>query len=117
MKKYIYIASVMLMLLLSIQSFSDSVSLTWTPSPDGRMNTMSPSGYMIVYGKTSGNYNQSTNVGNVTNCVVSGLSSNTVYYISCYAFAGTLQSTLANEVIWTNVLPLLPPQTLKLKLP
>ena len=42
-----------------------SVSFVWKPSPDPRM-TNTPSGYIMVWGHSSGAYTSSTNVGNVT---------------------------------------------------
>jgi hypothetical protein len=74
-----------------------SASLGWSASPDPRTT-----GYTVVYGTSSGAYTQSTNVGNVTQAIVSGLAEGTTYYFNVYAYGGTsLQSDLANEVSYT----------------
>ena len=80
-----------------------SVSFVWKPSPDPRM-TNTPSGYIMVWGHSSGAYTSSTNVGNVTGFTLD-LNCGT-NYVAVYAYAGaSLQSDLSNEVsvIVTNL--------------
>jgi hypothetical protein len=71
-----------------------SLSLLWKASPDPRTT-----GYVLVYGSASGVYNQSTNVGNITEATVSGLQEGRTYYFAVFACGGdSLQSELSNEV-------------------
>jgi hypothetical protein len=89
-----------ILLLSSTILFADSVSLTWVPSPDPRMNTLTPAGYMLVWGPSSAIYNQGLSFGNVTNGVISGLVPGSTNYINIFAFAGNLQSDYDGEVVY-----------------
>ena len=75
-----------------------AVGLAWTESPDPRMNTDPPSGYVIVYGKASAAFADSVDVGRTNHTTVAGLLPNTVYYFAAYAYTKTLQSELTPEV-------------------
>jgi hypothetical protein len=86
------------LLLASVASLTatQSVSLTWDPSPDPRAI-----GYVLVYGNSSGVYNQSTNVGNVSAATVNGLVEGQSYCFAVYAYAdNSLQSDFSNEVCY-----------------
>ncbi len=79
-----------------------SLCLIWNRSPDPRAT-----GYVLVYGPASGSYNQSTNVGNVSEATVTGLAEGQIYYFACYAYSSNnLQSDLSNEVCYQ--IPLFP---------
>lgn len=91
-----YFALWMILTVGSVQA----VNLVWKPSPDPRMKTVQPSGYVLVWGYSSRNYQFATNVGNVECCSLN-VTPGTTNYISVFAFAGSsLQSDLANEVVW-----------------
>ncbi len=77
------------------------LDLTWNPSPDPRMKTLTPSGYVLVWGSESRVYDQGIIVGNVTNATIH-IDKLGVVYISCYAYAGELKSDFSNEITWTN---------------
>lgn len=73
---------------------TQSVSLGWKASADPRTT-----GYTLVYGPASGVYDQSANVGNVTEAEVAGLAAGQTYYFAVFAYGnGSLQSDLSNEV-------------------
>jgi hypothetical protein len=77
-----------------LASAVQSAALGWTASPDPRTT-----GYVVVYGTVSGAYTQSTNVGNVTQATIPGLTEGRTYYFSVYAYGSNWsQSDLANEV-------------------
>lgn len=88
------------LLAFTLTAAAGEVKLGWSPSPDPRMSTLVPSGYVLVYGSGSGIYAQSVNVGNVTNYALPNLSEGQTYYFAVYAFAGPLQSDLSNEVCY-----------------
>jgi hypothetical protein len=73
-----------------------AVALGWKPSPDHRT-----SGYVLLYGTSSGEYEFSEDMGNVTEATVTGLISGQTYYFAVYAYGGdSLQSELSNEVAY-----------------
>jgi hypothetical protein len=69
-----------------------SVTLTWSPSPD--TNAV---GYKIYYGGASQAYTNTVALGNVTNVTVSGLTEGATYY-----FAATTVSAAGTESIFSN---------------
>lgn len=73
---------------------AQSVSLAWDPNSETNL-----AGYIIYYGTASGQYSVSNNVGNVTNCIVSGLWEGTNYFfvVTAYDDSG-LESDPSNEV-------------------
>jgi hypothetical protein len=77
---------------------AEEVTLEWKPSPDPRT-----SGYILLYGTTSGAYDQSSDVGGATSAIVSGLAEGQTYYFAVYAYGGSsLQSELSNEVVYQS---------------
>jgi hypothetical protein len=73
-----------------------SVELGWNPGLSAAIT-----GYIVHYGNASGNYPFSTNVGLVTNAIISGLQESSTYYfaVTDYAADGR-QSVPSNEVAY-----------------
>jgi hypothetical protein len=94
-----WLLSCALLLLVAGAALADSLSFTWVRSPDPRAT-----GYVMVYGLSSGGYNQSTNVGNVAEATITGLTPGVMYYFAVYAYGeNSLQSDFSNEVCWTII--------------
>jgi hypothetical protein len=81
--------------------------LVWEPS-SGDVD-----GYRIYYGTTSGQYQNSKDVGDVTEYPLTGLplEEQKTYYLSTRAYNGAGESGNSNEVSWTvpDSTPPLPP--------
>ncbi|MBV8900542.1 MAG: fibronectin type III domain-containing protein [Verrucomicrobia bacterium] len=77
-----------------------NVTLLWDPPSDDS----GIAGYRLYYGTTSGNYSQSTEVGNATTTTVSNLTLGQTYYfaVTDYNTAG-IESVPSNEVSFTAV--------------
>jgi hypothetical protein len=70
------------------------LKLAWDPNTESDV-----SGYKIYYGTTSGSYENSVDVGNSTEYVLSGLSKGQTYFIAVTAYDGTSnESSFSNEV-------------------
>ncbi len=91
---FIFIALFQLVICLS-NAFAAEVTIAWDPS------TGDPDGYRIHYSTVSGSYNQTIDVGNITEYTVSGLQSDVTYYFVTSAYNETGQSGFSNEVSWT----------------
>ena len=76
------------------QSLSGVVNLAWDASPDSGV-----SGYRLYYGKQSGNYSHTIDIGKTTNCTVS-VPDGAVYHfaVTAYNSAGS-ESGFSNEVV------------------
>lgn len=75
------------------------VSLEWDPVVDASL-----SGYILYWGTTSGVYNQSMDVGNVTEGTISNLTCGITYYFVVTAYnTYRLESEPSNEVNWMPV--------------
>ena len=73
-------------------SMAQQVSLAWNPNPEPSL-----AGYKIHYGTSSRNYTHQKDVGNVTQCTISGLEEGKTYY-----FAATAYDTRGNESGYSN---------------
>lgn len=62
-------------------SAAQSVSLTWSPSPDANV-----AGYNVYYGVASRNYTNRIDVGTATNATVNGLIEGVTYYFAATAY-------------------------------
>jgi hypothetical protein len=91
---FIFILLFQLVIYLS-NAFAAEVTLAWDPS------TGDPDGYRIHYGTVSPNYDQTIDVGNITEYTVSGLLPDVTYYFVTSAYNETGQSGFSNEVSWT----------------
>jgi Divergent InlB B-repeat domain len=80
------------MVIFTHKAYSAQETLAWDPITDP-----SVTGYKLYYGPTSGNYTQSIDVGNVTTCIVSNLTSGSTYY-----FAATVHDAIGNESDFSN---------------
>jgi hypothetical protein len=58
-----------------------SVTASWSANTESDI-----AGYKVYYGKSSGSYTNSINVGNVTTHTITGLSTGRTYYIAISAF-------------------------------
>ncbi len=83
-----------LLLFIYTNAFPAEVTLAWDPSPDN------PDGYNIHYGRSSGNYSQTIDVGNATDYTVSGLLSGVTYFFVTRAYNQFGESGNSNEVSW-----------------
>ena len=72
----------------------NSIGLAWDASP-----TTGVSGYRIVFGTTSGNLDQSIEVGNVTTATIPGLLSGQDYFISIIAITPGGESPVGEAVV------------------
>ncbi|MBU0965460.1 MAG: hypothetical protein KKA54_03655 [Proteobacteria bacterium] len=83
-------------------TYCHAVTLTWTAN-DPIENV---SGYKIYYGSASGQYDSSTDVGNVTSCeiedVISTLEVGKTYYLTATAYSSTSESDFSAEVVYTH---------------
>ena len=97
-KAALYTINFIYPLSISANQSGNNVNLSW-----GNLALYEPtiSGYKIKYGKQSGNYTNTINVGNVTTYSLSGLDADTTYYftLSAYDNAATPDETKnGNEV-------------------
>ena len=84
-----------MMLLLGGNAVAGDINLAWdTPA------STTPAGYKVYYGRSSGNYISSVDVGNKTSYKLSGLQNGVTYYfaVTDYDSARTLESGFSNEV-------------------
>ena len=79
---------------LPVDSRADYLTLSWDSNGEPDL-----AGYQVYYGKSSGNYDQTTDVGNVSSCSISGLEPNSRYYLvlTAYDISGN-ESDFSNEV-------------------
>jgi len=73
---------------------TNAVGLAWVASP-----TLGVTGYRILYGLESNALTNSTDVGNVTSAIISGLISGQTYYFAVVALAPGGQSLAADATI------------------
>jgi len=89
-------------ILLSSSAFASEIKLAWdapTTNADGTPLT-DLAGYKIYYGKASGVYEHSVDVGNVTTYKLKGLKGGETYYIAVVAYdTSNNESDYSNEVI------------------
>ncbi len=70
-----------------------SVVVSWPANPETNI-----AGYFVYFGPSSGNYTTITNVGNVTNYIIAGLSEGGTYFVGVTAFnTYGLESAMTNE--------------------
>jgi len=78
-------------------SLARAVTVAWSASPSSGV-----AGYRIYYGKTSGNYTASVDVGNVTSASLTSLAAGVTYYLSVVAYSATsVLSDFSNEISYT----------------
>ncbi len=88
------LASALGVLLPSYFAAADSVTLVWDPNTEPDL-----AGYRIHYGTSSGQWNITIDVGNVTNVTISGLARGVTYYFVATAYnTANLESDPSNEV-------------------
>lgn len=80
-------------ILLPSRIMAADVALAWNANTESNL-----SGYKIYYGTSSGNLNNSVNVGKVTTYTVTGLPLGVTYY-----FAATAYNTAGNESGYSNI--------------
>ncbi|MDB6065099.1 MAG: thiol oxidoreductase [Pedosphaera sp.] len=73
---------------------SNAVGLAWTAS-----STFGVTGYRILYGVSSGNLTNTTDVGNVTSAIISGLTPGQTYFLAVVTLTGSGQSQPADATI------------------
>src|ERR1039457_4522439 len=73
-----------------------SVTLTWSPSPNTNV-----AGYKVYYGGGSRAYTNTVTLGNVTNLTISGLTESATYYVGATTVdASGHESAFSNEAIY-----------------
>jgi hypothetical protein len=78
---------------------STSVTLAWNPDAVTSDPGTNPVGYRLHIGLASGNYTQTTNVGNTTAVTVSNLISGSTYYFAVTAYnAAGVESPDSNQI-------------------
>lgn len=101
-RRAVILAGVMASLLNGLSAAAQTaqnVTLLWDPP-----NESDIAGYRLYYGTTSGNYSQSTEVGNATTTTVSNLTVGQTYYFAVTDFnTAGLESLPSNEVSYTAV--------------
>ena len=74
------------------------VTLAWDPNPEPSVQ-----GYRVYYGKASGFYTDTLDVGNRTDCVIPGLEAGTTYFLACTAYNATGdESNFSGEIVYTT---------------
>jgi len=74
------------------------VTLAWDPNPEPSVQ-----GYRVYYGKASGFYTGVVDVGNQTDCIITGLEAGTTYYFACTAYSASGdESNFSGEIVYTT---------------
>lgn len=74
------------------------VTLAWDPNPEPSVQ-----GYRVYYGISSGFYTGVVDVGNRTDCVITGLEPGTTYYFACTAYSATGdESNFSGEIVYST---------------
>jgi len=94
--RLIIISLFTVLLIASVPAKASEVNLVWDPSPSPEAT-----GYNVYSGSVSGTYSQAVDVGNWTNCVMSGLEPGKTYYFAATAYSSTEESDYSNEVIYS----------------
>lgn len=77
------------------------VTLSWDPNAETDL-----AGYKVSYGKASGNYDTTVDVGKITGCTLDGLQEGTTYYFAAKAYnTASLESGYSNEVSYSAPVP------------
>jgi hypothetical protein len=106
MKKFLF--SIWLLLCTFIASAAPIVSLAWDPSPDADVVN-----YRLYWGPSSGVYDGSRDLGNVTNTVHANIVAGGHYFFVVTAFnAAGAESDPSNELDYQ--VPVTPPKKLRL---
>jgi hypothetical protein len=74
------------------------VTLAWDPNPEPTVQ-----GYRVYYGKSSGFYTGVVDVGNRTECVITGLDPGTTYFFACTAYNSSGdESNFSGEIVYST---------------
>lgn len=73
-----------------------SVALTWSPS-----NSPDVTGYNLYYGQIDGFSTNEISAGNITNCLLYGLSPGTYWFEAATVNASGIQSAMSEEIYYT----------------
>jgi hypothetical protein len=91
--------------LFSSLSWAYTAVLEWNPNSEPDL-----AGYIVYYGKGSRSYDNFVDVGNSTNCSVSGLESGVTYYFAVTAYdTDGLESSFSDETSYPDSNPQPPP--------
>jgi len=76
---------------------AEQVTLAWDPNPEQTV-----SGYRVYYGTSSYNYSSVINVGNRTDCTITGLLSGVTYFIAATAYSNSTgdESNFSGEIVY-----------------
>jgi hypothetical protein len=102
---FILVLSSLMLLLVAILSLlvpsahAAQVTVAWDANADPGVT-----GYEVHYGTAPGNYTSHVDVGNVTSCVISGLSEGVTYYFAATAYDGS-----GNESDYSSAVNYTPP--------
>lgn len=108
MKRLLIVAA--LLVLLGGSLHAADLALAWDANTEPDI-----AGYKIYYGKVSGTYDHSVNVGNVVQFTVTGLTNGTWYFAVTAENTSNLESGFSNEVSAVIATPPTPPKNLKKK--
>ena len=89
------------LVLIPMIAYGAAVDLTWDANTEPDL-----AGYKIYYGTASGNYSDSIDVGNTTQCTLTGLGEGVTYYIAATAYdVNTNESGYSVELVHTTGTP------------
>jgi hypothetical protein len=84
-------------LLFAGLAMADGITLTWDPNPESEV-----AGYKVYSGSASHAYSGPVDVGNWTNCFMSGLEPGKTYYFAATAYSSTgEESDYSTEVVYS----------------
>ena len=99
MKVYMSILTLFFVSFAAASVYGADVTLAWDP------NAEPVDGYRLHYGTSSGIYTHSMDAGNATQATISGLNTDTTYYIVVRAYDADGESGNSNEVSWQQSSP------------
>jgi hypothetical protein len=85
-------------MMITHYAFSQSVILSFDPSP-----SYGVTGYKVYYGTQSRNYDHTIDIGNATQCEISGLESGTIYFVAATAYDSYDNESNYSAELVTNI--------------
>ena len=99
MKAFISVLTLLIVSIGAASAYAADVTLAWDP------NAEPVDGYRLYYGTSSGSYTQSMEAGTATQATLTGLDTDTTYYIVVRAYDVDGESGDSNEVTWQQSTP------------
>lgn len=101
-KSFLTILAIIFTLILVPRCFAAQITVAW----DQNFGT-EIAGYKMYYGTSSGDYEYSVDVGNTTNCSISGLTEGSTYYLAATAYnTNNVESNFSEELVHTVESPI-----------